>query len=137
MPPSREVEKLYNGFDVFCLSSVSEGCSNVILEALACGVPVVATRTGGNPELVQHDETGLLFEVHDADGLAQQLLRLYQNNDLLHALQEAGPRTIAARFSLERTVDKYQRLYESLLQRRQHKIRQKTEAASARSEHGR
>ncbi len=137
VPPSREVEKLYNGFDVFCLSSVSEGCSNVILEALACGVPVVATRTGGNPELVQHGETGLLFEVHDADGLARQLLQLYQNSDLLHALQEAGPRTIAAQFSLERTVDKYQRLYESLLQRRQHKMRQKPEAASARSEHGR
>lgn len=136
VPPSRQVEKLYNGFDVFCLSSISEGCSNVILEAMACGVPVVATRTGGTPELVEHGKTGLLFEVHDAAGLASHLERLHQDGAFRLALQKNGLQSIAERFSLKRTVEKYEQLYETLLPRKSSKKRRMWKAASARFEYG-
>ncbi len=114
LPPTRAVEQAYNGFDVFCLSSLSEGCSNVILEAMGCGVPVVATRTGGNPELVQHGKTGLLFDVRDAEALATHFQRLALDAPLRNHLARAGEEQIARKFTLQKTVDAYQQLFEEL-----------------------
>ncbi len=115
-PPTTRVEEVFNAMDAFVLSSKSEGCSNVILEAMACGVPVVATRAGGNPELVQDGETGLLFEVKDTDELAKKLLKLYSNSELYKKLQLAGPRVIQKEFSLDQAVMSYEKLYAQLMQ---------------------
>ncbi|RMH64514.1 MAG: glycosyltransferase [Calditrichaeota bacterium] len=56
-----DIQRVMNAFDVFALTSFSEGCSNVIQEAMATGLPVVASRVGGNPELIRDGETGMLF----------------------------------------------------------------------------
>src|SRR5262249_14228373 len=73
---SHRVPELLNAMDVYVLPSVAEGISNSLLEAMASGVPVIATATGGNPEVVVDGESGLLFPVGDAHRLANHLLLL-------------------------------------------------------------
>ena len=70
-----EIPLWMNAADVVCLPSRSEGCPNVVLEALACGTPVVATRVGAIPDLIQDGRSGLLVHPEDAHGLAQALTR--------------------------------------------------------------
>jgi glycosyltransferase involved in cell wall biosynthesis len=72
---------LYNAADVFALSSSFDNSPNVVLEAMACGRPVVATRVGGVPLYVQHEETGLLVDSGDPEGLASALERVLTDRD--------------------------------------------------------
>ena len=69
-----EMARWYQAADLFVFGSWREGCPNVVLEALACGTPVVATRVGGTPELVREGRDGLLFEPRSPDAFAQALL---------------------------------------------------------------
>lgn len=84
--PSSSLSTWYSSADVVALLSHSEGCPNVVIEALACGRPVVATRVGGVPELVREGETGLLVDrrdpAHVADRLLQALGREWDSTDL-------------------------------------------------------
>src|SRR6185503_14688697 len=73
---SHRVPEMMNALDVYVLPSVAEGISNSLLEAMATGLPVIATATGGNPEVVIDGESGLLFPVGDADALTDHLLLL-------------------------------------------------------------
>lgn len=73
--PHEELPLWYAAADVFCLATKSEGWANVLLEALACGVPVVTTRVGGNAEIVRDERQGLLVERDDASGLGEALAR--------------------------------------------------------------
>lgn len=107
-----------NALDVFVLSSVSEGCSNVILEAMACAVPVVATRTGGNPELIQPNKNGFLFEVGDDKALGDYLEMLYLKPELRKSFSQSGTKIINEKFTLENTVSNYEQLYLSLYQQK-------------------
>ena len=118
IPPTSQPEQLLNMFDVFVLSSISEGCSNVILEAMSCGIPVIATDTGGNPELVAENETGLLFPVGDAAALAEQLRRLHADPALRQRFSAAGLQRIRESFSLARTVANYEQLFSDLYQQK-------------------
>jgi len=68
-----EICAWYNAADLFCLPSLWEGCPNVVIEALACGTPVVASRVGGIPDLVPHDDHGILVPPGDSELLAQAL----------------------------------------------------------------
>ncbi|MFQ5630011.1 MAG: glycosyltransferase [bacterium] len=117
LPTTDNINRVINGFDVFVLSSISEGCSNVILEALACSVPVVASRVGGTPELIRDRKNGLLFESGDADALARQLQQLYENQQVRKKLQYKGLDYVRKNFTLEKTVNNYQCLYLSLLEK--------------------
>lgn len=116
LPATEEIAPIYNAMDTFVLSSISEGCSNVLLEAMACGVPVVATETGGIPELVTHGKNGLLFPVGDAAALGRCLHSLYRDNALRSSLIDAAQQRIATDFTLEKTVKGYEQIYETLYQ---------------------
>ncbi len=105
-----------NMFDIFVLPSLSEGCSNVIQEAMATGLPIVASRVGGNPELVQHGETGLLFESNSVEALAQALQILLDNPQKAKTLGENALRRAREAFSLEKMVQNYETVYFRLLQ---------------------
>ena len=77
-----DVSELLRAMDVFVLPSLAEGASNTILEAMATGVPVVATRVGGNPELIEEGETGFLVPRRDVTGLSAAIERYVANRPL-------------------------------------------------------
>jgi len=105
---------ILRNLDVFVLPSVNEGISNTILEAMASGLPVLAARVGGNPELVVHGETGLLYEPDAADGLAAGLQRYLDEPGLRRAHGSAGRRRAQENFSLDAMVQRYLDIYDEL-----------------------
>ena len=105
-------------FDVMVLSSLAEGFSVAIVEALASGVPTVATRVGGNPEIVIPGETGELFEVGDFNRLADILQELYTQEKFTRQLGEGARKLVEERFLLPMMIEGYEKLYQSLLDRR-------------------
>jgi glycosyltransferase involved in cell wall biosynthesis len=111
--PGRRVPELLPGFDVFCLSSVprSEGMPTVILEAMACGIPVVATDVGAVRELVTDGVTGLVVAPEDEDALARALLALAADPDRRAAMGAAGRERFTRDFALEVLADVYDRAY--------------------------
>jgi glycosyltransferase involved in cell wall biosynthesis len=106
---------LYEALDVFALSSLREGLPNVVLEAMAMEVPVVATRVAGVPRLIEHEENGLLVEVGDTDQLGSTIARLLADGALRDRLGEAGRRTVESRFSFERRMERIGEIYDELL----------------------
>lgn len=101
--------------DVFVLPSLLEGISNTILEAMATGLPVLATDVGGNPELVQEGRTGRLFEPRDAGALAR-LLSDYVTKATLRQTHARNAREVAVeQFSLDTMVEKYESVYKEAL----------------------
>ena len=113
-----QAARLLPHFDVFVLSSVWEGMSNSLLEAMAAGCPVVATRVGGNPEVVVEGETGLLVPPKNARALADAVLRLLRDRELARRFGEAGRRRVESQFTLEQMVHRLEDLYEDLLARK-------------------
>jgi glycosyltransferase involved in cell wall biosynthesis len=92
--PYSEMPKYMSAADVFVLPSISEGLGLVILEALATGVPVVASRVGGIPDILIHEHNGLLVEPRDAEGLAEAIVRILSDEKLRKRLREGGLTTI-------------------------------------------
>lgn len=108
------VPEILNALDVCVLPSVFEGISYALLEAMATGLPVIVSDTGGNPEVVVHDESGLLFTVGNSQELAQDLLLLLEQEELRRRLGQQALRRIREVFSLESMVQEYDKLYLSL-----------------------
>lgn len=112
-----DIDHLLAAFDIFVLPSRSEGLSNTILEAMAAGLPVVATRVGGAEELLEHGISGLLVAPQDPPGLAQALMRLGADVALRQSLGSAGQRRAARDFSMESMAHGYENLYLDLARR--------------------
>ncbi len=110
-----EVLNYYLLFRINVLASTIEGLSQALLEAMAMGVPVVATRMGGNVELIQHGENGLLFENNDTETLAQHLNTLIDDHELHQRLAQRGKVTALQDFSIERTLDCYEAFFHELI----------------------
>jgi sugar transferase (PEP-CTERM/EpsH1 system associated) len=110
-----DVPTLLQALDCFVLPSLGEGISNAILEAMAAGLPVIATLVGGNGELVQGGVTGTLVEPRDAEALAGALAAYFRDPDLARAHGAAGRLRAEREFSLERMLLGYGDLYRSHL----------------------
>lgn len=110
-----DVPDLMRHFDAFALPSLGEGISNTILEAMASGLPVLATAVGGNPELVTEGVTGRLVPSDDVEAMATALLALARDPARAAAMGRAGRADAERRFSLQAMVAGYQRLYEQAL----------------------
>jgi sugar transferase (PEP-CTERM/EpsH1 system associated) len=110
-----DIPEIMRALDCFVLPSLSEGISNTILEAMASGCPVVATRVGGNPELVEDTHTGRLVSPGNSPALAEAILSYFEQPDAARRHGEAARVVVERRFSLDRMVDDYERLYLALM----------------------
>lgn len=107
-----DVENIANLFTVGVLVSTSgEGFSNAITECMALGKPIVATKDGGNPELVLEGQTGFLVPRSDAEALTDRVLKLLDNSELANEFGMKGRRRIEAEFSLDAMTNAYLGLY--------------------------
>lgn len=109
-----DARALMAGFDIYVNSSISEGVSLTLLEAMSAGLPVVATSVGGTPEVVVHNETGLLAPARSPAALAACLTRLATDPGCAHDCGRAGRRRLLDYFTLDRMVGGYVPLYEGV-----------------------
>jgi glycosyltransferase involved in cell wall biosynthesis len=109
-----ELIPVYEALDVFALSSHREGLPNVVLEAMAMEVPVVATRIAGLPRLLQHGEDGQLIAPGDVPALTQALALLLRNPGLRTRLGHAARRKVQTQYSFAQRVAKIRRIYDRL-----------------------
>src|SRR5262249_9682148 len=105
--------------DLFVLSSRSEGISLTLLEAMATGLPIVATDVGGNREVVLHGETGLLVPPQSPQELAAAMQQLLSQPISAAHMGNAGRQRVEHEFDLRAVVSRYEELYLSLLRRKQ------------------
>jgi glycosyltransferase involved in cell wall biosynthesis len=115
-----DVPDLLAAATVSVLPSLNEALSNVLLESMAAGAPVVATRVGGTEEAVEDGVNGLLVPPSDSGAMATAIDRLLEDPALAARVSRAGRQTIHDRFSMARMVDATERVYQSLLERRGH-----------------
>ena len=107
-----DAQELMYIFDVFTLSSTTEGVSLTLLEAMASEKPVVATNVGGNPEVVTDGVTGFLVPPKEPERMAEAIIRILSDRDMAKRMGEAGRKRVEEKFSLERMVKEYQEIYE-------------------------
>jgi len=114
-PATASVAEMLQDIDIFVLPSLSESFSNALMEAMACGCCVVASRVGGNPELIIDKQTGLLFPPGDSDALARCLDLLLRDPDLRGRLAAAGNRRIRERFTTAQAAATMAEIYQNVL----------------------
>ena len=111
-----DIAGIMRGLDCFVLPSLAEGISNTVLEAMACALPVIATRVGGNTELLDDGVTGQLVGADDPPALARAMLKYFDDVALARQHGHAARDRIERSFSLDRMVDSYHHLYLTELQ---------------------
>ena len=111
-----DVPEVMRAFDVFVLSSANEGISNTILEAMATGLPVVASNVGGNPELTVDGVTGRLFPSGDIEVLTSELLAYFRSSGLRLRHGSQGRKRAVTHFSTEEMVKNYEAVWERIAQ---------------------
>lgn len=102
-------------FDIFVLPSLGEGISNTILEAMATGLPIVATNVGGNPELVEHDVNGYLMHPSDPDLMGNFIRQLLLSEEKRKTMGDASLKRVREKFDWNITVESYLAVYDGLL----------------------
>src|SRR5262249_26429787 len=110
-----DVSRLISGLDLLVLSSLHEGLPNAVMEAMAAGVPVVATAVGGTKELITDGETGFLAPAADSHALARQINLALKKSDTRSQITAAARKRIEAEYGMERMVNSVERLYDELL----------------------
>jgi glycosyltransferase involved in cell wall biosynthesis len=105
------------GLDCFVLPSLAEGISNTILEAMASGLPVIATDVGGNADLVVTGKTGAIIPAADPDAMAREIVRLVNEPAIAKDMGQAGRNLVENKFSMNAMVAAYQGTYDKLLHR--------------------
>jgi glycosyltransferase involved in cell wall biosynthesis len=106
-----DIREVLSAMDVFALSSVTEGLAVTLLEAMSAGLPVVATRVGGNPEVVEDGVTGVLVDPKEPEALARAIASLLADPDRARTMGQAGIARVRAHFSLESMIRAYDEVY--------------------------
>jgi glycosyltransferase involved in cell wall biosynthesis len=109
------VAKLLPAFDVFVMPSLSEGHSIALLEAAVTGLPIVASATGGNPEIISHEETGLLVPVGDMDATAAAIWRVLSQPEFAQQLGGSARAWAARAATIESMASGYGNLYQEVM----------------------
>ncbi|XXY23508.1 glycosyltransferase [Sorangium sp. So ce216] len=129
-----DVPELVSSFDAYVLPSLWEGLPLALLEALALGKPIVASRVGGVPEIIEHGVDGFLVPPKDPGALAEHLSRVARDGELRERARTRSPAKFAEQFSLEAMVEAHVRLFDELIARRRGGMaqpRSRAQAASA------
>ena len=113
----QDVYDLIKASNVVTLSSTSEGISQTIMEAMACSKPVVATKVGGNPELVQDGKTGFLVPPENPEKLAEVIITLLRNKKLGERMGKNGRKRVEKYFNIDKTVSEYEKVYIGLFKK--------------------
>lgn len=115
-----DVAELLAESAISVLPSLSEGTSNTLLESMAAGTPVIATRVGGNPEVIEDGVSGLLVPPRDSGALAAAMGHLLEDDELACRLGQAGMRRVSELFSIEGAVHQTEHLYRQLVGAKSH-----------------
>jgi len=121
--PRNDVPALMAAMDVLAVPSLNEGMGRVLLEAGASGTPVVASRAGGIPDIVDDGETGLLVPPRDAHALAEAIIELIATPERRHWMGATARAKIAPQYSLENMVRQIETVYEEILHEKNHHSR--------------
>ncbi len=112
----RDIPEVIAALDVLTLPSIrSEGVSQVILQAMAMGIPVVASTVGGSPEVIDHGHTGLLVPPQDPQALAEAILHVLQDPAHAKAMLQAGQQKVRTLYALDVSMERTTQLYDELL----------------------
>ena len=117
IPLISQVEKAMQAFDLYVNSSIYEGMSNTILEAMACGAAIVATNVGGTPYIVQNRKTGLLVPAESPDKMSEAICSQIKDERLRHNLARQAREMVQNNHSNEKFVQHHEALYEKLYQK--------------------
>ena len=112
-----DIPDVVSAFDTYVLPSLTEGLPLALLEALAVGSPIVCTRVGGNPEIVEHGVNGYLVPPGDSTALTEGILRLHADPAFRAAVRERNIKKFSERFTLRTMVDQHARLFGDLAAR--------------------
>ena len=112
---AEDIPGLMRALDIFCLPSLSEGFSRALLEAMACGLPAIATEVGGNAEIVQDGKNGILVPCQDSGALAQAIVQLLRDPELRATLGRAAHQTVEKGFSSTVNARRTEAVYEEIL----------------------
>lgn len=112
-----DVPEILRGLDCFVLPSLAEGVSNTILEAMASGLPVIATDVGGNSELVDTGRSGVLVSAGDVEAMAQKIVSYANDHAMARSAGQEGRAAVERQYSMAAMVQQYQGLYDHLLNR--------------------
>jgi glycosyltransferase involved in cell wall biosynthesis len=107
----RDIPEVLREIDIFTLSSLSEGTSITLLEAMASGKPVVVTNVGGNPSVVEQGVNGILVPAGEPDLLAQALLKLASDSKLRQSMATANINRVTECYSIQAMARHYEALY--------------------------
>jgi glycosyltransferase involved in cell wall biosynthesis len=114
-----DVDEIMGCFDIFVLPSLNEGMGRVLVEAMAAGLPIVASRVGGIPDLVKNGQNGLLVPPKDASALENAISALLEDQEKRKRMGEAGTK-MCRQYSAEAMVEQIDNLYKELLERSAH-----------------
>ncbi|MEM1067830.1 MAG: glycosyltransferase [Planctomycetota bacterium] len=109
----RNIREALRGASMFVLPSLSEGISLTLLEAMACGLPVIATHVGGNPEVVVPDLTGMLVPARDPEAIADAMLELWRDETMATRYGLEGRQRVELEFGIQRMIHEYELLYQT------------------------
>jgi glycosyltransferase involved in cell wall biosynthesis len=106
-----QIESVYQAMDIFALTSLTEGVPLTILEAMASHIPVIATKVGGIPEIIQHGKNGILINSDDETALSETIGDLMRNETHRNLLQNQAFSDVQEKFSSEKMIEEYRKVY--------------------------
>lgn len=108
-----EVQNIYQNSDIFVFPTLTEALSNVLLESMLNGLPVIATNTGGNPEVIENEKSGILIPLEAPKAISDNVCELLANPEKMEKLSQNAQKRVRENFNFEKTVNEYLKLYKS------------------------
>ena len=112
---SKDIANFMRSSDLFVLPSVSEGLANTFLEAMASGLPIIATNTSGNAEILSHNLNALLFSEHSIRELADHIIFLLKNDMIADKIGLCGRKIVEDHFNIQKITSQYSNLYDNII----------------------